>query len=330
MANTIATIPPDSTFSANDDNALKHDSEDKSFEQLANPAAHFAALKHLTVGTVSCFLAHWYLLPGLTFQRQRIRFGAASILNWGTSSRAALASFVIDPPEPSSYLDFDFARKALASLETLGRYLDVSSPTLFPTVVLSRHRAMEATLLSLKPDTLNAIVTAAQISLPGGVSTDSILSASLESEAYDVVTSLTWLSTVKDDTSVIQTIWRALKPGGLLLLSVSCASVAREESREEITITDHEGSNFRRLCDSYSLRTRIFSLIGQPKRFTIYGEVTGSYKAHLLTDPNAWRAPLLLGKDWRCYSRIEELPGEGVIAMKFVKDTAAITPFPNR
>jgi SAM-dependent methyltransferase len=286
------------------------------------------SLKGLTIGTVSCLLAHWYFLPGLTFQRQRIRLGAAGVFSRKATPRAALSRFLNDPPSPTSYLDFHFAWQALMSRESLGNYLDISSPSLFPLVLLARQRAKKATLLSTEND-IEALIAGAGLQVPNGITCNGVRPMPALSENYDVITSLSWIGHIENEVELIAQWWDVLKPGGTLLLSAPCAKTACEEYISEGASRKTRRPNkevfVRRLYDLALLKSRIFDKLGQPKRFAVYGEATpGSYKAHLLRKASEgsgsdWRDSMIVGRDWRCYASIQDLPGEGIIAMKFVR-----------
>src|ERR1700730_9853945 len=85
----------------------------------------------LAIGIIDNVLAHWYLLPGLPFQRYRLRLLISSLFR-RTTAGAAPALALYQTPNPTAYLEFEFARRALMSRRNLGAYLDVSSPWLFP------------------------------------------------------------------------------------------------------------------------------------------------------------------------------------------------------
>jgi hypothetical protein len=140
---------------------------------------------------------------------------------------------------------------------------------------------------------------------------------------------LSWLGQTQDDVGTIKYLWDSLKPGGTLVLSVPCASSALEEyAHKELSNSDKlSGTELfvRRLYDMRLLKTRILDRLDQPKRFAVFGEVrAGSYRKHLLRRANEgtasdWRDSMVVGRDWRCYPGIQDLPGEGIITMKFMK-----------
>jgi hypothetical protein len=79
-------------------------------------------------------------------------------------------------------------------------------------------------------------------------------------------------------------------------------------------------------------------VVGQPKRYAIYGPQTlpnGNQRApgDAANSASGWRGSLAIGRDWRCFANLQELPGRGVIVMKFVRSQnntvtagAAFTP----
>jgi hypothetical protein len=231
-------------------------------------------------------------------------------------------------PRAASYLDFDFAWKALSERDTLGNYLDVFSPWLFPMALLSRCSSSGATLVSPQPDALKGLLEFRSVSRRQQITFESG-DATLDEEAYDTITSLSWLGRVHDDVGLVRRLWRSLKPGGTLLLSVPCAKTAAEEYAPPVgdSPTGHgPGGNFlRRLYDARLLNTRIFEVVGQPRRYTVYGEQARVWRdAGIDTGDHdiaasTWRDSMIIGRAWRSYSTLQELPGEGVIAMKLVK-----------
>jgi SAM-dependent methyltransferase len=283
----------------------------------------FKALRGLANGAIDCLLAHWYLLPGLQFQRFRVLLGMSSVLRRKHIAQSTLARILDEPPQAVSYLGFDFAWKALSARTTLGRYLDVSSPWLFPVALLSRCNASSATLVSSEAEALRDLLGAAKATLrdPAG-------EQSADDESYDTVTSLSWLERVHDDVKAVARLWRILRPGGTLLVSLSCARDAVEEWVDAPAValgSEDRRVLWRRLYDVRLLNGRIFEVTGLPKRYAIYGERNSisdnGCRAPKLTGgfQPGWRPSMIIGRDWRSYSSVRELPGQGVIAMKFVK-----------
>ena len=76
---------------------------------------------------------------------------------------------------------------------------------------------------------------------------------------------------------------------------------------------------------SSQLAERIFSVTGQPRRQVIFGELVAGSFLKMATRKRTdryypfWREPYTVAQEYAYFDSIEALPGEGVIAMEFVK-----------
>jgi SAM-dependent methyltransferase len=269
-----------------------------------------SSFRHVALSAVDCALAHWYMVPGLKFQRSRVRLGLKSLWR-GRLSASAVSLVLHKTPAPASYLGFHFASQFLAS-DSLGNYLDVSSPWLFPFTLLSSSQAVSATLLTVEAPRLHSLLSASSICLQGGIRCEAE-NIPLEDASYDTITSL-WGpgGGVVHGGRNVRNLWRVLKPGGTLLLSVPCARKGAARFVED-------GAS---LYDVEMLERDIFDVLGQPKRYAIYGAQRPSGGNGLASGDDAdaaagWGGSLAIGRDWRCYASLQELPGQGVIVMKF-------------
>ena len=96
-------------------------------------------------------------------------------------------------------------------------------------------------------------------------------------ESFDLITSISVIEHIYDDTNAIRNIWRLLKPGGKLLLSVPCAAISEEEYKNVdfygVQSPDGRGFFFHQYkYDDSLLEERIFSVTGSPTRSAIFGE----------------------------------------------------------
>jgi SAM-dependent methyltransferase len=158
----------------------------------------------------------------------------------------------------------------------------------------------------------------------------SLEDAWFEDSTFDVITCISVLEHIFDESVALSAIWRLLRPGGLLIISLPCAAEFAEEFRDVDSYGLQNPSDgwffFQRFYDATALQQRIFKLFGQPNDISVYGERrAGLYRADLLrklSDPAYpyWREPVTVGRDWKRYERIDELPGEGVVALSFIKD----------
>ena len=270
-------------------------------------------LKRVAMSAIDCALAHWYMVPGLRFQRFRLRFEIGSLFR-KKRLPASVRSLVLDgTPDPASYLGFHFASQFLNS-RTLGNYLDISSPWVFPFALLSNFRAANVTLLTAEATGLRSLAHGLREQVQKTINCVAP-SASLKDECYDTITSL-WNPNEKPSPYVrdVRSLKRILKPGGTLLLSVPCTS----------QLTGVTSVNGEQVYDANALERYVFDVLGQPKRYAIYGAQAGhsgnnAYRVENDYAADRWFGSSVVGRDWRCYSSLQELPAVGVIVMKFTR-----------
>ena len=152
-------------------------------------------------------------------------------------------------------------------------------------------------------------------------------------ESFDTITSISVIEHIPEngDREAVAKIWSLLKPGGRLFLSMPCAAEAMEEyiDYNEYGFLIEDGNGFvfgQRFYDQEMLDERIFKITGRPRRVSIYGEKKFGLlilnRAEKLSKHNYpyWREPYMMGKDFKIFASIDELPGWGVIAMEFCKN----------
>jgi SAM-dependent methyltransferase len=278
-------------------------------------------------------LAYYYRVPGLQFRGQCAMLGLRLLLNRkGPIAYSTIYSFFFWPMDSVRYFEFDFMWRALANT-TIQHYLDVSSPRMLPTLLLLRQRTLSAELLN--PDSKDLTLTTALIKASGlsdlcHFHNCLIGEAPFAPESFDVITSISVVEHIPQDTQAIRKMWAMLKRGGRLLLSVPCAAETSEEyiNQNEYGVLEPDKSGFvfwQRFYDQPLLQERIFSITGQPHRKIVYGEKkAGTIIENMRrkrADPKypAWREPYMMGQEYGCFKSISDLPGQGVIAMEFVK-----------
>ena len=135
---------------------------------------------------------------------------------------------------------------------------------------------------------------------------------------------------IPEDANAIESIWRLLKPGGKLILTVPCARVATEEytNIDEYELFDRMDEQFvfwQRYYDRTALQSRIWDITGPPESFAIFGEkVAGSYDRNVMRKRSFanypyWREPLMMAREYTYFDSVEALPSMGVIGMVFTK-----------
>ena len=291
-------------------------------------------------------LAHRYGTPGLSLHAACARLGAQLL---GRRPRALkpldLYRLVFAPLESVRYFEFDYAWRAAAG-QRVERYLDVSSPRLFPTLFLAERRSLVADLLN--PDTADLdetrqLLGALELEPRARLHDRLIADASELGTGFDLITSISVVEHIPDDRAAIAAMWERLRPGGRLVLTVPCAARALQEfspvNEYKLYREDGEGYVFyQRIYDSALLAERVLSVTGAPAQMEVYGERTaGFYTDHLRPEKLGraaypfWREPYMLGREYRRYDSIDELPGWGAVGLTFVKPqpTAATADTPH-
>jgi hypothetical protein len=286
-------------------------------------------LKGLFAGVSNCSVAHWYLMPGLNFHRYRVRLTLSTILGKRRELRNVVAQALDETISPTAFLDFDFAWKALASREFFGTYLDYSSPWLFPAMVLKERRLEGAMVLGSDPLGMEVIERLSREQRDGRNWTicKRINGGAFTNESFDVVTSLSWIARVEDDIGTLKQLWGAVKPGGMLLLSLPCTTRmddGRPRNKTFSTVVQKPEKWTSRLYNESMLRERVFAVVGQPRRYVVYGESKPGIDRNLTTpagnrDSHSFNNFVAIARGWQTYSSLGDIPGEGVIAMKFIK-----------
>ena len=271
--------------------------------------------------------------PGLGCRVRCIGLGLRALAA-GDVRRALL--LIADPMDSFRYFEFDFA-VAAARGATIDRYLDVSSPRLLPLMILKSRPGLTADLLNPLPEDLNdTAAMAASTGLRARCRLDGALieNAPFAAETFDLITSISVVEHIPNDTLAIATMWRLLRPNGKLVVTVPCARESCEEytnvDEYGLLSTDKEGYVYwQRYYDRAALAERIWSITGQPSRMRILGEAKlGNYDHNVTrkrTDPTYpyWREPIMMATDYRSFDTLDELPGMGVIAMEFTKPATA-------
>lgn len=287
-------------------------------------------IKSLLLSPLAWSIAYIISTPGLLFRRLCAQIGVRLIF---TSHDFKNAFFLLFSPMDSvRYFEFDFAWHAIKKTP-IQSYLDISSPRLFPLMVLYKNKNLVADLNN--PDQQDLQLTK---SLAKSIGIDSrcnfhdslIDDIHLSNSQFDVITSLSVIEHIVDDKKAIQKMWDLLRPGGRLIISVPCSAVASEEyiniDTYKLLIPDENGYIFwQRYYSEELLKSNIYSITGEPYSCIIYGEKEeGSYFKNVKRkreDPYypLWFEPVMMGLEYAYKNSISELPGVGVVAMEFIK-----------
>jgi SAM-dependent methyltransferase len=162
---------------------------------------------------------------------------------------------------------------------------------------------------------------------------DPIENSALGNERFDAISSISVFEHIADERRALEELRRLLAPGGSLLMTLPCAAAGYDQYRDydeyNLSTPDAEGRYFfQRFYDASSLRTRVFSVLGEPREMTVYGEREPGFfgrnaqrKMRGLPYP-FWREGYMMGRHFQIYPSIDALPGEGVVALAFVKNAS--------
>lgn len=280
--------------------------------------------------------AYRYNVPGLQVHKLSMGLGLRLLLNPRTPILKGWSyQLMFAPMDSTRYFEFDFFWQTIQALSSKIRWLDVSSPRLPLLLALDKHSNWQGEFIN--PDSKDLAVTEMLLKATGldkqcNLSGELIADVDYTPESFDLITSISVVEHIPADREAIEIMWKLLKPGGKLLLSMPCAANAYEQYNDQneyaLLKSDEKGYVFfQRFYDQSLLEENIFCVTGQPQRMQIFGE-----KEKGLFQRNAalkratwhstypfWREPIMMGQEYRYFERIDELPGEGVVAMEFVK-----------
>jgi predicted SAM-dependent methyltransferase len=297
----------------------------------------FQALRSALVGSILSpayyLLASIYGAPGLRFRACCAFLGLRLLYNRkGPVSYADVYRLLFAPMDSVRYFEFDFIWRALSETP-IRRFLDVSSPRLFPVMLLNERREIAGDLVN--PDERDLQTTAGLVKACGLDSRCRLLDCRIEhapfaSESFDAITTISVVEHIPQDREAIKKIWALLRPGGKLLITVPCGAVAEEEYTNVdffgLQTPDESGFFFHQYrYDRSLLEDRFYSVTGSPAQLAIYGEKkAGTLLSGLLKKWSGqkyplWKEPYVMAREFQRYETLSDLPGEGVIAMEFIK-----------
>jgi SAM-dependent methyltransferase len=304
--------------------------------QLAPPNA----LEMFALGVLGLLLSPFYILlasfhnvPGLHFRWKCLRLGLILLFRRkAATDLKTIFLILLYPLDSTRYFELDFAWKTLKT-HPLNKYLDISSPRLLFTLFLLEDKSLHAELVN--PDKSDLVETAGLLKAAGLATRcrlhDCIISESkFQPGSFDLISSISVVEHIPEDRQAIEKMWQLLKPGGRLLITVPCAAKTLEQyiDRDEFGLHGGAGGGYvfwQRFYDPELLVDRIFSVTGEPVRQAVFGERAPGLFQKMVERKRQnrfypfWREPYMTGQDYRFFQRVEDLPGEGVIAMEFVK-----------
>lgn len=303
------------------------------------PAAGLAKLRRYLMGSglapIYWALGHFYRTPGLAFHGRCAWLGLRIMARRRTQYALGWAyQLMFLPIDSTRYFEFDFAWRSLGPAP-LCRYLDVSSPRVFPVLMADQRRDLAAELINPDQRDLSgtlALVRAAGLTQRCQLHDCLIEAAPFQPGEFDAITSLSVVEHIQDDTAAIRKMWDLLRPGGQLVITVPCAREAIEQyiDHNVYNLPAADGGDyvfFQRFYDLRLLNDRIFCVTGLPRQQAIFGEkAAGRHQTAMIqkmatytTTFPFWEEPVVMGREFARFPSISALPGEGVVAMEFVK-----------
>jgi hypothetical protein len=278
-------------------------------------------------------LAYRDKTPGLNLRKNFASLAFRLLIkNGGYVSFGDIYRLFCNPMDSTRYFEFAFVCEAL-SKASMSRYLDVSSPRLLPIFLTFETKGLHSELVNPDLSDLRGsagLIQALRLESRCTVHGCLIDDVPFDSGSFDVVSSISVVEHIPDDTKAVQKMWNLLKPGGRLLLTLPCAVEASNRfiNRNEYGLlapNDDGYFFFHRLYDQRLLEDNIFSVTGRPLHTAIYGEKrSGFLRENLdrkMADPlyPYWREPYMMGTSFCYFDELSELPGEGVIGLEFQK-----------
>jgi hypothetical protein len=269
--------------------------------------------------------------PGMRFHLEAVS-AAIRLVTRGNGLVAQAGRLALYPMDSTRYFEFDWVWSRLQRLGRVKNYLDISSPRLLPLSYVRRSDVEHAWFVN--PDTSDLETTrrwadALSLSNRCGFSDVPIQSNQLDGQRFDAITSISVFEHIVNEGPALARVRSLLAPGGTLLLTLPCTAQGYDQFRDydeyHLAKPDADGRYFfQRFYDAASLRDRVFSILGEPRQMTVYGESEPGYfgrnaqqKMRGLSYP-FWREGYMMGRHFRAYPSIDALPGEGVVALEFV------------
>jgi SAM-dependent methyltransferase len=312
---------------------------ERSYIRVPAPS-RFTAMQKIAVGAAGILLSpvYWFLAskrgaPGMTFRAKCAKLGVRLFFSRrNVMPMKFIYLNLFGPMDSTRYFEFDILGGALSRM-TIKEYLDVSSPRLFPAILVDENPSVRAHMIN--PDARDLHVSRMLIQSMGIQERcrlhDCLISnAPFEPEKFDLITCISVIEHIPDDRCAVEKMWSLLKPQGRLWITVPCSAKSSEQyiDRNEYGILSPAENGYffwQRFYDSEKLKDRIFSLTGPPSRQAVYGEkIPESFQKNAARKRAdryypLWKEPYMMACEYRRYESIEELPGEGVIAMEFIK-----------
>jgi SAM-dependent methyltransferase len=289
-------------------------------------------LKGILLSPLYLVMAHIAGAPGIGLHLRCVAIGTSLLLT-GRASLKTCYIYLFLPMDSTRYFEFHEVWKRLKGL-AFTRYLDVSSPRLMPLFLLKATPGATAELIN--PDSIDLretekLANALGLKARCEFSNCTIEDARLTSASFDLITCISVLEHIPHDKVAIETMWTLLSPGGKLVLTLPCMAQPLEQyishnSYGVLNPGDDGYTFWQRYYDRERLESAIYSITGIPAHIAVYGEKkyglffrNASMKRLLGPLYPFWREPYMMATEYQVFSSTNELPGEGVIMLEFIK-----------
>jgi SAM-dependent methyltransferase len=293
----------------------------------------------LWMGLKGILLSPLYLImasiagaPGIGFHLRCVATGAYLMLT-GCAKLKMCYHYLFSPMDSTRYFEFHEVWKSVKGL-AFTRYLDVSSPRLMPLFLLKATPGATAELIN--PDSIDLretekLANALGLKAHCKFFNCTIEDARLTPASFDLITCISVLEHIPRDKPVIETMWSLLRPGGKLILTLPCMAQPLEQyiSHNPYGVLNpgDDGYTFwQRYYDCERLESSIYSVTGMPARIAVYGEKKRGFFFRNATMKRLlgslypfWREPYMMATEYQAFSSTDELPGEGVVMLEFIK-----------
>jgi SAM-dependent methyltransferase len=289
-------------------------------------------LKGILLSPLYLMMAHIAGAPGIGFHLRCVATGTSLLLT-GRASLKTCYNYLFLPMDSTRYFEFHEVWKSVKGL-VFKSYLDVSSPRLIPLFLLKA--APGATAKLINPDSSDLSETGKMANALGLKSRCEFVHGILDNAgftpaSFDLITCISVLEHIPQDKAAIETMWSLLRPGGKLILTFPCMAQPLEQyiSHNQYGVLNpgDDGYTFwQRYYDRERLKSSIYSITGMPAHIVVYGEKkygfffrNASMKRLLGSLYPFWREPYMMATEYQSFSSTDELPGEGVIMLEFIK-----------
>lgn len=289
-------------------------------------------LKGILLSPLYLVMAHIAGAPGTSFHLRCAATGAR-LLFTGRASLKTCYKYLFFPMDSTRYFEFHEVWKNLKGF-VFTRYLDVSSPRLMPLFLLKR--APGATAKLINPDASDLRATEKMANALGLKSRCEFFNGLVDNTefapaSFDLITCISVLEHIPQDKEAIEAMWSLLRLGGKLILTLPCMSQPLEQyisyNQYGVLNPGLDGYTFwQRYYDLERLRSSIYSITGMPSHIAVYGEKkygfffrNVSMKRLLGSLYPFWREPYMMATEYQTFSSTDELPGEGVVMLAFIK-----------